>query len=402
MFAFSSEDKSLALPLSGRDPLGTQVVWQRRARDVVPALTAASRQPEGFQLLLTALAWWPEFAIRYRRPQKDLRNFFLLVEQAFARACKMKGHEWPLPGARRLNDAQEPGLWIGLDARRDFLLDSPLANGTWGIYRGPAINAGLIDESDRLSPTDASRVQQDTEVVRWLFKPIAQAMLTPTTNVTIVQKRSSNVDKLAMIVECLPQKGLIRDVFVKPSHSPLTRQLADLACKDREEPVEHLLARAYKELPEFEATLRNVESCERYIACMDMAFDRLASHSGLRVDKLAVKLAVDLKGLRGAQVRFKASGVYNGLAQERQSKLASAPLDSPSSLIEFLVSHHEAISMARGTAPLVFWGDTKRLESVLVLDPREEEPLDARHTWRNNYYIDALRHLALRTGRRRQ
>jgi len=162
LFAFSSEDKSLALPFSGRDPLGTQVVWQWRARDIVPALTAASRQPEGFQLLFTALAWWPEFAVRYKRPQKDLRNFFLLVEQAFARASKMSGIEWRLPGSRRLNDSQESGLWIGLDARRDFLLDSPLANGTWGIYRGPAINAGLVDESDRLPLVEADQVRRHT------------------------------------------------------------------------------------------------------------------------------------------------------------------------------------------------------------------------------------------------
>lgn len=399
MFAFNSVDLSLLLPFSGRDPLGTQVVWQRRARDVVPALTAASRQPEGFQILLAALAWWPEFAVRYRRPQKDLRNFFLLVEQAFARACKMKGHEWPLPGSRRLNDTQEQGLWIGLAPRRDFLLDSPLANGTWGIYRGPAINAALIDESDRLRPVDASCVRQDTEVVQWLFGPIAQALQNPTEQVSVVQKWSINVGKLTEIVERPPQKQLIRKLFVKPAHAPLTRTLADLACEDPEESIERLLARARKKAPEFDATLRDVESCERYIACMDMAFERLARHSGLHVEKLAAKLAINLQGLRTVQARFRDSGAYEGLAQERQSMLVSAPLDSPRSLIEFLVAHHEVISTARGTAPLVFWGDTKRLESVLTLEPREEEQLDARRAWRNNYYLDALRHLALRTGR---
>lgn len=399
MFAFSSVDSSLLLPFSGRDPLGTQVVWQQRARDVVPALTAASRQPEGFQVLLTALAWWPKFAVRYRRPQKDLRNFFLLVEQAFARACKMKGHEWPLPGSRRLNDAQEPGLWIGLSPRRDFLLDSPLANGTWGIYRGPAINAALIDELDQLRPVDASCVRQDTEVVQWLFAPIAQALQHPAEQVSVVKKWSTNVGKMAEIVERPPQKQLIRKVFVKPANAPLTRTLADLAREDPEESIERLLARARKEAQEFDGTLRDVESCERYIACMDMAFERLARHSGLRVDELAAKLAIDLRVLRAAKARFQNSGVYEGLAQERQSMLANARLDSPRSLIEFLVAHHEVISAARGTAPLVFWGDTKRLESVLTLEPREEEQLDARRTWRNSYYLDALRHLALRTGR---
>jgi len=129
MFAFTLEDPTLSLALNGRDPLGTLAVWQHRARDLVPSLSSASRQAEGFQLLLAALAWWPEFARRYGRHGRDLPRYFLLLEQAFARACREAGQAWVLPGTRRLN-AGKGGLWISSDPAH-YLLDSPLVNGTW-------------------------------------------------------------------------------------------------------------------------------------------------------------------------------------------------------------------------------------------------------------------------------
>ena len=266
-------------------------------------------------------------------------------------------------------------MWIGLDARRDFLLDSPLANGTWGIYRGPAINAGLVDESDRLPLVEANQVRRHTLVVKWLFGPIAQALQHPSEQVYIVRKRSSNLQELANILELLPQRRYLREVFVKPKDAPLTRTLADLALQDPEEPIERLLTRAIRELddPKFRATLHNIKSCERYIASMDILFERLARNAGQSAKELAASFALDMDALRAAQVDFiKAGGIYKGLAQERQSRLASAPLHSLHSLIDFLIAHHNSISAARKTVPLLFWGDTNQLESVLTLEPREE------------------------------
>lgn len=149
MFAFTQEDLTLSRSLNGRDPLGTLAVWQHRARDMVPNLSSVSRHAEGFQLLLTAMAWWPEFAKRHGRPAADLRRYFLLVEQAYARAFRVAGEEWPLPGTRRLN-AAKAGLWISANPAH-YLLDSPLVNGTWGLYRRPAINSGLLLENMRIA-----------------------------------------------------------------------------------------------------------------------------------------------------------------------------------------------------------------------------------------------------------
>lgn len=404
MFAFSSEDEDLALPVSGRDPLGTQVVWQRRARDLVPALTAASREPAGFQLLLIALAWWPQFATRFGRPPKDLRNYFLLVEQAFARACKMCGQAWPLPGSRRLHDSSTRGVWFGLDARRDFLLDSPLANGTWGLYRGPAASAGLIGDAGELDPKRAAAVRGASEVLSRLFADIAQALRYPTAQKLAFERKSSNVEKLAKLVADLPQKKDIRAALVRPKSTPLTGKLADLLSERDDESLDVFLARARQALPEFAAVLRAVEDCEPYLACMDAAFERLAAHPGLRRDELAAALKVNMPALRASRARFRASGTYDGLAQQRHGNLAAAPLDSARALTDFLVGYHSEVSLARRTAPLVHWGDSGRLESMLSAGDQDvdDEALDARTAWRNTYYLDALRHLALRTQKERR
>jgi hypothetical protein len=404
LFAFSSKDEDLALPVSGRDPLGTQVVWQRRARDLVPALTAASREPAGFQLLLVAFAWWPEFATRFKRPPKDLRNYFLLVEQALARACKMCGHEWPLPGSRRLHDSSMQGVWFGLDARRDFLLDSPLANGTWGLYRGPAASAGLIGSSGELDPKRAAAVRDASEVLRRLFAEIAQALRDPNAQRVAFERKSPTVERLAQLIVDPPQKKDIRAALVRPKLTPLTGKLANLLSERDDEPLDDFVARARQALPEFAAVLRAVEDCERYLACMDVAFERLVAHPGLRRDELAVALKVNITALRASRARFRASGAYDGLAQQRHANLATAPLDSARALTDFLVAYHGEVSLARRTAPLVQWGDSGRLESVLAAGDTnaDDEALDARTAWRNTYYLDALRHLALRTQKERR
>jgi hypothetical protein len=402
MFAFSSEDGDLALPVSGRDPLGTQVVWQRRARDLVPALTAASREPAGFQLLLVAFAWWPQFATRFRCPAKDLRNFFLLVEQAFARACRTCGHSWPLPGSRRLHDSSMHGVWFGLNAGRDFLLDSPLANGTWGLYRSPAASAGLVGESGELDPARAAAIRDASDVLPRLFSGIAQALRDPAVQVVAFERKSSNVEKLVRLVADPPQKKDIQAALVRPGASPLTGKLARLLCERDDESLDAFVARAGQALPEFAAVLRAVQDCERYIACMDAAFERLAARPGLRRDELAAALKVDMAALRASRERFRTSGTYDGLAQQRHARLAAAPLDSARALTDFLVAYHGEVSLARRTAPLVEWGDTGRLESVLAADDAVGVSLDARTAWRNTYYLDALRHLALRTGKERR
>lgn len=397
MFIATREDKSLSLPLNGRDPLGTQAVWQYRARDVVPALTAASRQAEGFQLLLTALAWWPEFARRHKRPATDLKRYFLLFEQAFARACRTAGMEWCLPGTRRLG-AGAPGVWVGLDQKQHYLLDSPLANGTWGIYRGPAINAGLIDDENRIVLGRLEEtIRRSTQGVECLFRGINAALHASVAESTSIAKNSSHrlVGDLSQILAKLPLKVHIRQTFVAPHKAPLTTALAELAMDEPDEEPGMLIRRALRHIPEHRTTLTNVQRCEQYLAPLDAAFEQLCHDANKRLD--GASLENYLPALRKAQEEFAQSGLYQGLAAERSKQLREAPLSSAAALVKYLLEQHQRISDARGSAPWISVGGNGRISCRLAVTEPSTDQLTGQQ-WRNSYYLDTLRTLALRVA----
>lgn len=406
MFFLTTIDKSLTLPLNGRDPLGTQAIWQWRARDVVPALTAASRQAEGFQLLLTALAWWPIFAKRHARPNTDQKKYFLLVEQAFARSWRTHGeHAWPLPGKRRLS-SNDPGVWIGLDAQRHFLIDSPLTNGTWGIYRGPLLNAKLIDASNLISDRKFEEfVRRDTKIMEKLFHHLNRALTaTPGPDEKLAQIKSNAIVKeLVDILYKLPLKNKLKEKLVAPQDSPITAAIADIALQaPEEEGPEALVIRALKRLPDWHKPLTDVLRCERYLAVLDASFEQLCASVLAGDPDPAAGLKVDLTQLRHAQVKFAASGIYQGLADTRRKQLLQAPTRDASGLASFLLEHHGSVSKARGSSPWLSSSDSGRLECRVEVDEPASRQLQPATAWRNSYYLDALRTLAERlSGRAR-
>jgi len=140
----SERGDGLLRPSVGRDPLGLQPIWTTRARDLIPHLTAQSNRLEGFQVLLTIFGLWPAFQGHIKDDtHKQLKNFYLLVEQAVARSAFSINKGWPLPGQRRLKGGSDE-LVISLN--RDYhLAYGQLASGTWGLYRGAAERAGLLN-----------------------------------------------------------------------------------------------------------------------------------------------------------------------------------------------------------------------------------------------------------------
>ena len=65
-----------------------------------------------------------------------LDDFFLLVEQAFARTVGWHDKDWPLPGARRARAPGSDRPHISLTDLEWHLLGGRKANGLWGLYRG--------------------------------------------------------------------------------------------------------------------------------------------------------------------------------------------------------------------------------------------------------------------------
>lgn len=391
MFTVTAEDSGLVQALSGRDPLGVMPVWQRRARDLVPALTASSVHAEGFQVLLTALAWWPEFA--HNSPNntpKDQQKFFLLIEQAFARTCRCADVAWPLPGTRRLNSA-DGGVWMGLKTDH-YLLDSPLANGVWGLYRGPARNAHLIDIHNRMDETLAKKIRQKTEVIAALFPKIRTAFRESGESVQIAKTQRHNlVQELKLIIERVPSRQIILDAFVTPAESAITKELALLwRTFLPADGISQFIALAIERLPGHAAHLQNVLRCEAYIAPLEAIFEYLASKANLRMADVEQDLAVDLIALQQSRDTFAATGSYEGALQDRVDQLLSLDLSSNQRLIVSLLEHHKVISDSRGNTPWLQISEQGRLECSLIVGAPAPEQLLPATAWRNSYYLDCL------------
>jgi hypothetical protein len=408
MFAFTAIDNDLLRPTAGRDPLGVQAIWQHRARDLVPHLTASTGRHEGFFLLLTALAWWPKFAADQRFPEGKLIDYFMLVEQAVARACHVAQAEWPLPGTRSLNSNTAKGVYIGM-ARGDYLLDAQASNGVWGLYRRPAINAGLIDENNRiveLGSYTAEAIRTSSSVMQRLLGKVAAVMKSGgDVAATLAQINCPFVSDLTRVIkhdndgahnELLKQ--VLQKRLLKPDTPVLThklvklmREFADARLLDPED----FINVAISEIGTDEPALQHAMDCERYLAVIEGVFDYLCATPQASLRKVTSDLdkILPMARLRKAQQKFRSSGSYGSdLALERHTSLATLDLVDTHSLLAGLIDHHQAVSKGRGVDAWVSLLNGK-LDFRRRADPPSPETLDPSKAWRNSYYLWALQGL---------
>ena len=143
----SSRDDLLTGAARRSDPLGVLAIWSTRAREVVPHLTEQTTDVRGFQMLVEAFRLWTLYVDRAPQTPERLGEFFMLVEQAFARTIGQRDGDWPLPGARRVRSRLDDPPCISVEDAGWHLLGGQLANGIWGLYRGASRRAGLLDDS---------------------------------------------------------------------------------------------------------------------------------------------------------------------------------------------------------------------------------------------------------------
>lgn len=142
----SHKDDELVGVANRSDPMGVLAVWSALARDIVPHLTEQTTDVRAFQILVEAFRLWEVHAERESQPVDRLREFFMLVEQAFARTIGRLEGDWPLPGARRVRSRSGEEPCISIEDTSWHLLDGHLANGIWGLYRGASRRSGLLEE----------------------------------------------------------------------------------------------------------------------------------------------------------------------------------------------------------------------------------------------------------------
>lgn len=392
-YSFTDEDKGLLGAVSGRDPLGILPVWQYRARDVVPHLTAASQQLAGFHVLLVALAWWPEFAKRHHQPVRNLEKYYLLVEQAFARACNTQDGQWPLPGTRRLG-AGGTGVWIGLDPSH-HLLGGQLPNGTWGIYRSAAISAGFMDDNNVVSAELAAEIIKRTGCMERVMAFVKKAMDKRDSEVWLAERRNHQlVGDLSSIIKQYPLADLLQKPLLKPAVPQVTAQVVSLMRHQHkaEFDCQVFVRNAMDSIPDHQTVFQHILHCEHYLATVEAVFEWLCSGEAASVKKATELLPVKMDALKAAKQQFRQSGDYRPgtLAAQRKAMMESLDLSSKEAFVRTLIQLHGEVSAARNNDPWISILETDRFDVRVSTGKPADTQLDPATSWRNGYYLPSL------------
>jgi len=390
----TEKDKGLLRPLSGRDPMGILPIWQHRARDVVPHLTAASRHLDGFHVLLSALAWWPEFSKKYNQPTKKLTVYFLLVEQAFARACTLKQTQWNLPGRRRLLIGNP--VFIGLKPEH-HLLGGQLQNGVWGLYRGPAESAYLIDKQNAVNRNIIEKIKSKSKVVELLFPYIIKEFKQQSEDGVKIAVRGNHklVCELSKIIESYPFAKLIDKPFLSPTEPDTTSTVVSLMRQQIKHDTftpQSFILQAKVKIPEHAKTFQHLINCEHYIAIIESVFDWLCTGLSSSVEEAAEKLKINMDDLKSASEEFERSGEYpdKSLVSKRIKMLRNLKLDNKQTLIETILDMHKTVSESRNNMPWITIQENGRFDIVVSRGLPTEDQLNPGTSWRNSYYLDSL------------
>lgn len=395
----TAPDKDLLGTANRSDAMGVLAVWSARGRDLVPHLTEQTTQVRGFQILVEAFRLWELYEPAHPEHAGRLSDFFIVLEQAFARIVGLRDHEWPLPGSRRvkarLHDPQAPRL--SFDDHDWHLMGGQKANGIWGLYRGAARRAGLLD-------ADMTRLSSQTRQAAYLdpclghraqqkFFKIAEAALGGETVELPTHGKSSLVIGIRSSFDTIPLAEHLQAKLV--DEHPLNRALARRLVKRKKLDHRAFLMKAERELSTHATALDHTQRCEDLLAVVESVFIALCASKGETLDDAASSLPVDLQALESARDAFARSGHYAGTTAQARHERFCQLLDTSSklALARSVLVLHEKVSEERGRAAWA-WEEDGRLRSDVDLGMPEDHEFEVGLAWRNDYYLYPLREIA--------
>ena len=395
----TAKDDELLGMSSRSDAMGVLAVWSVRGRNLVPHLTQQTTNIRGFQILVEAFRLWECYEPDHPKHAGRLDDFFLLVEQAFARTVGWRDKDWELPGARRVRARSSEEPHISVQDPDWHLLGGQKANGLWGLYRGAARRAQLLeDDMTRLSSetmnhaTLKSRITGATQVR--LFNAVERAMDGQT--VPLPTLMNDNLTKaLYNTFRDLPLADHLHARLIE-GHD-LNRQLAKRLLDVPRLDHRTFLVDAARDLPNHRATIEDAIRCENLLAVVEAIFLWLCARKGRKVEDAVADLPVDLAALGAARKSFGHSGAYQGAtAVARHSRLHEQLVtESNVELARSVLLLHEKVCEERNRAPWV-WVDGD--QNVLFSDVEVERPSDRKlrvgFAWRNDYYLAPLHGIA--------
>ena len=392
----SGRDDDLLGVARRSDPLGLLPVWSARAREAVPHLTEQTTEVRGFQILVEAFRLWTIFVGRAPQPPERLPEFFMLVEQAFARTVG-RGRDWPLPGARRVRARRDEPPYISVVDAGWHLLGGQLANGIWGLYRGAARRAALLDlnmawlSDGTLAAADATSYLRDSALER-LLELVEQAMAGETVPVP-TDGRNPVPGVLRRTFDEVPLKSHLRERLID-GHD-LNRELANRLVSTGELHHRSFFERAERDLKEHGPVLGRMVDCENLLAVLEAIFYRLCCASGRSFDVVANELPVHLDEIEKARGAFASSATYAlQSAGNREGRLHDT-IDTSSlpRLARSVLTLHEAVCEERQRAAWV-WEDQATLRSDVDVTEPDQAELAISVAWRNDYYLRPLHSIA--------
>ena len=401
-------DKELVGSTSARDPLGILPIWSLRGRDIVPHLTEQTTSAEGFQLLLTSLWLWSKFLQnqRYTKHNREIRAFYLVVEQAFARAYATRTQDWPLPGRNRVMARRDEHVHqLSIHNHEHHLLRSQLANGTWGLYRGAAVRSGMLSKDGMSLTREAwAHVAAYTGLtaplqVR-LFDLAHSALERPDHGVQFSADVSNTLaTSLADILQQMPQGPFIEEHLLSahPSCSDLATRLLSTIGEGNPIPHREFITEAAEDHEEHRPALENILACENLLAPIESVFRWLCHHNGHKVHEAIRELPVEMSEFEGALIGFRDSGTYTEGAKRRHALYsAELQISDREALVRSIVHIHKKVSDERRKAPWVYLDENDRLVSGIEASKPDRSEMIPGVSWRNDYYLGPLLSVARR------
>lgn len=401
-FALTARDTELVGSRRLADPLGLLPIWSRVARSLVPHLTAQTTRAAGFELLIALLDAYERPELEEVRHLLSRREFFLIGEQIAAHAVAARASDkgWPLPGRRgfdRWAGAEDYPLSLSIAV----LLDNQAAGGLWGLYRGAAGRAKLLD-AELQAPEEAVSSALATggtritdEALHELQKHVIAVATSPQRTARPFKKRSLQKSPLAEtlieLVHGLPNRALLRRCLFD-QESLLDQVAARLAELPAEVDYAAFLSDCRRDFPKNAQVFEDILHCERYIAVLDVAFERLLTQAGRSVAEAGRALQVDLNALDAARAAFRQLGdhFHGGVAQ-RFDILCGLDLSGTTEFADTLMCAHKKVADQRGSAHWVE-NDAGRVRPLINLDGMAEPDWRPQELlWRNDYYLSATR-----------
>lgn len=395
----TDKDDQLLGASSRSDAMGVLAVWSVRGRDLVPHLTEQTTNIRGFQILVEAFRLWELYEPTHSDHAGRLDDFFLLIEQAFARTVGWHDKDWVLPGARRVRARSSEAPHISLQDPDWHLLGGQKANGLWGLYRGAARRAQLLeDDMTRLSSETMTQAALKSRIagvaqVR-LFEAMERAMDGET--VPLPTLMTDNLTKaLYSTFWDLPMADLLRARLIE-GHDlnwQLAKRLHDVPRLDHRT----FLTNAAQDLRNYRATIEGAIHCENLLAIVEAIFLWLCASRGRKVENAVADLPVDLVALDAARKSFGRSGIYRRPTAYTRHRRFCEQLDSSSkvTLAHSVLLLHKKVCTERNRAPWVWVNED---QDVLGSDMEVERPSDSELrvglAWRNDYYLAPLHGIA--------